>query len=130
MPNDDGKIPRIANIWLNAGQLAGFSCEKVCDEPIAYFIDGPDTHLEVVLELGTRVPATQHRLTISDETNVLYEVRFFSQDPESLLQTITEAIVNEAVKPTQLHEFVFQFGGSCLTLPEPLVPTPPKSSLN
>ncbi len=115
---------------ISLGQFPRMECEKVSDEPITYFIDGPGMHLEVVLELGTRVPATQHRISISDGTHVLYEVRFFSQDPESLLQTITEAIVNEAVKPTQLHEFVFQFGGSCLTLPEALVPTPPKSSLN
>lgn len=105
-------------------------CEKVCDEPLTYFIDDARTHLEVALEVGTRVPATQHRISISDGTHVLYELRFFSQDPESLLMTIMEAIVNEAVPATRLHEFVFQFGGTCLSMPEAVVPTPPKSSLN
>lgn len=103
---------------------------KVCDSPATYFIDGPGVHLLVALELGSRVPSVAHRITISDAQHVLYELRFHSQDPESISESIIEALVNEVVKHDKLHEFVFLFGGSCLSLPEPLLPTPPKSLLN
>lgn len=106
-------------------------CEKVSDEPITYFIDGiGGTHLEISLELGSRLPSVAHRISISDGVHVQYDLRFFSEEPESLLQTILDALVNEVVPSTRLHEFVFMFGGTSLTLPNPATPTPPKSILN
>lgn len=104
--------------------------EKVCDSPITYFIEGPEVHLQVALELGSRVPCVSHRITISDAEHVLYELRFHSQEPEGLLESIIDALVNEVVKPDQLYEFAFLFGGTCLSLLDPLLPTPPKSILN
>lgn len=104
--------------------------EKVCDSPVTYFIEGPDVHLQVALELGSRVPCVSHRITVSDEQHVLYELRFHSQEPEGLLESIIDALVNEVVRADQLYEFAFLFGGTCLAVPDPLLPTPPKSILN